>query len=121
LVNNFKHIKTPSFTTSEEEKKRRGSDLLLKNREPSLIGPAMSLNNDEILRPYEIEYFSNNDGSPGSSPHVRGRSKANLNNSNQAIYLMTSINNKNGDALRKSGGSYLKDLRSSNNMDVRGS
>jgi hypothetical protein len=82
LANNLKHIKTPSFTTSEEEKKRRGSDLLLRNREPSLIGPVMSLNNEEILRPYEIEYFSNNDGSPGSSPHVRGRSKANLNHSN---------------------------------------
>lgn len=94
--------------------------MLLKKREPSLIGPVMSLNNDEILRPYEIEYFSNNDGSPGSSPHVRGRSKANLNSSNQAIYLMSSVNNQNGDGLRRSG-SYLKELRTSNYMDARGS
>ena len=71
----LKKIKTPSFTTSEAHLKGRGSDILLRKKEPSLIAPAMSIGNDEIIRPDEIEYFSNgaHSPSPGNSPSLNSR------------------------------------------------
>ena len=48
---NGKKIKTPSFTTSEygPDKKLRGSDLLLRHKEQSIIEPVMSLTNEELV------------------------------------------------------------------------
>jgi len=66
-----KKIKTPSFTASECGDKKRSSDLLLKHKEVSVIEPIIHLQDEEIVQPNEIEYYSHHDGSPGNSPYIR--------------------------------------------------